>query len=141
LRDVSVADFEKYKSILPETVMSRCRHVVRENARVPEAADALTRGDLAEMGRLMWASHQSLRDDFGVSCRELDLLVEIAKAIPGVLGARLTGGGFGGCTVNLVEEKRCSLFVERVTRQYQAAIDITPDIFAVSPTEESGEMV
>ena len=104
LRDVGIADLEKYKDALPETIYRRCRHVVTENQRVLDAAKTLQSGDAGGVGRLMYASHASLRDDYEVSCKELDLLVELAASSPGVYGARMTGGGFGGCTVNLVRE-------------------------------------
>jgi galactokinase len=110
LRDVSVAHFEQFATQLPGVVRSRCRHVVTENARTLAAAEALRAGDLVTMGRLMSESHVSLRDDYQVSCEELDVAVDIASSQPGVHGSRMTGGGFGGCTVSLVENDA----VERV---------------------------
>lgn len=103
LRDVSVADFTKLAAELPGVVRSRCRHVVTENARTLAAADAMRAGDLVTMGRLMSESHVSLRDDYQVSCEELDVAVDLARSQPGVYGSRMTGGGFGGCTVTLVD--------------------------------------
>jgi galactokinase len=125
LRDVSLADFEQLAVDLPEPVRRRCRHVVGENARTQDAAAALRAGDLVRFGRLMGESHRSLRDDYQVSCPELDLLAEVAVATPGVLGGRMTGGGFGGCTVTLVEraaEERfltaaCGVFERRFGRR------------------------
>src|SRR5262249_7014254 len=102
LRDVSADDLEKYKSSLPEVVYRRCHHVVTENARTLEAAEFLKEHKFSEAGRLMFGSHRSLRDDYEVSSVELDALVEIAENVDGVYGARMTGGGFGGCTVNLI---------------------------------------
>ena len=105
---------------LPQVVFRRCRHVITEIARVRNAADALVTGDLPWFGRLMRESHESLRDDFEVSCPELDLMVELAREIPGVFGARMTGAGFGGCTVNLVTAEDAANFVRVITGQYQA---------------------
>jgi galactokinase len=129
LRDVTSAQFEANSSLLPEPVLRRCRHVISENARTLKAAEALASGNVIEMGRLMSASHHSLKVDYEVSCDELDLLVELAEAQPGVLGARLTGGGFGGCTVNLVERRRIDSFIKSITRDYQAQTGILPGIF------------
>jgi galactokinase len=121
LRDVSVADFEKYESLLPEPVRSRARHVVTENERTVNAAEALKRNDLAEFGRLMWESHRSLRDDYEVSSPELDTLVEIARGFDGVLGSRMTGGGFGGSTVSLVPRGSVDDFRATMAAGYQKA--------------------
>ncbi|MFQ6059543.1 MAG: galactokinase, partial [Anaerolineae bacterium] len=96
LRDVSVEAFERRQGELPEIVRRRCRHVVHENQRVLDSVEALRRGDLAEFGRLMNESHRSLQEDYEVSCRELDLMVEVARQVEGVYGSRLTGAGFGG---------------------------------------------
>jgi galactokinase len=122
LRDVSVAELMEFQGNLPETLWRRSRHVVTENARTVAAAGAFQRGDFAEAGRLMLASHQSLRDDYEVSVPELDMLVEVASSVAGVFGARLTGGGFGGCTVNLVENDTVltltGVLQETFTRQF-----------------------
>ena len=112
LRDVSVAQFNQFATELPGVVRSRCRHVVTENARTLAAADAMRAGDLVTMGKLMSESHVSLRDDYQVSCEELDVAVDIASSQPGVYGSRMTGGGFGGCTVTLVDNDA----VERVSQ-------------------------
>ncbi|HYK91423.1 MAG TPA: galactokinase [Acidobacteriota bacterium] len=118
LRDVGWTDFDRLQERLPEVVRKRCRHVVSENERTLSAVKALQDGDAAEMGRLMAASHRSLRDDYSVSCKELDVLVESAQSVPGVVGARMTGGGFGGCTVNLVHKDALEQFRETITRDY-----------------------
>ena len=118
LRDVSIDELEKYGSLLPKTVRARATHVVTENERTLKAADALKRSDFPEFGRLMFESHRSLRDDYEVSSPELDTLVEIARGFKGVLGARMTGGGFGGCTVNLVERARVDEFLETTASDY-----------------------
>ncbi len=140
LRDVAPEDFEKYGSLLPDAIRKCCRHVVSENARTLDAARALETGNILEMGRLMSKSHQSLRDDYLVSCPELDLLVETASAHPGALGARLTGGGFGGCTVNLVKESAVEAFMESVSRQYNASTGILPEIFVVHSSDGAREI-
>ncbi|MGE5204418.1 MAG: galactokinase [Chlamydiota bacterium] len=121
LRDATLEDLQNNRAELGDLVYRRCRHVVTENARVVQAASALERGDLREFGRLMGESHRSLRDDFEVSCGELDLLVDLAAKSPGVYGARMTGGGFGGCTVNLVEADRVEEFRRSVAPAYQQA--------------------
>ncbi|HEV2704969.1 MAG TPA: galactokinase [Pyrinomonadaceae bacterium] len=129
LRDVSVGDLERYGERLPEVVRRRCRHVVTENERTLAAAEALRRRDLDEMGRLMDRSHRSLRDDFEVSCRELDILVDIAGNIGGCIGARMTGGGFGGCTVNLVRRDALAEFQTVIADEYRRATNIEPGIY------------
>jgi galactokinase len=140
LRDVSLSDLEMHKSRLSDAELRCCRHVISENTRTLKAADALEAGNIAEMGRLMSASHQSLRDDYMVSCPELDILVKSAESQPGVLGARLTGGGFGGCTVNLVQESSIDSFRENVSSQYQAATGLMPEIFIVNASDGAGEI-
>ena len=129
LRDVSLTNFETYAASLTDVVRRRCRHVITENERTQAAVAALRQSDLAEFGRLMYASHASLRDDYEVSCRELDLLVEIASHCAGVFGARMTGGGFGGCTVNLVAIDRLDEFTATITREYESATSMRPDIY------------
>ncbi len=129
LRDVTLGDLERYGSGLPKDVYRRCRHVITENVRVAAAEAALEHGDLSEFGRLMSESHRSLRDDYAVSCSELDLLVSLAHKIDGVYGARMTGGGFGGCTINLVQSDRVADFRNRVGVEYQRATGRTPEIY------------
>jgi galactokinase len=135
LRDVSLDQLDRFSAELPEVVRRRCRHVVTENARTLAAVDALTRGDLNTMGALMGASHASLRDDYQVSCRELDVAVATASGEDGVYGARMTGGGFGGCTVALVDVEA----VERVGRAVKAAFSARgfrePELFASAACE------
>jgi galactokinase len=121
LRDATLDDLETSRAELGGVVYRRCRHVVTENARVLQAAETLAKHDLHLFGRLMGKSHRSLRDDFEVSCAELDLLVELAAKSPGVYGARMTGGGFGGCTINLVEANRMEEFRQSVSVGYQHA--------------------
>jgi galactokinase len=140
LRDVSLTDFSKHKSILPDSVLRCCRHVITENARTLKAANALEAGDITEMGALMSASHQSLRDDYLVSCPELDLLVMSAESQTGVLGARMTGGGFGGGTGNLGNESAIDNFKEDVAHHYQAETGLIPEIFVVNPSNGASEI-
>jgi galactokinase len=119
LRDVSIELLSRYRNELEPVVFKRCAYVVRENARVLSAGEALLRGDLHSFGELMFQSHAGLRDEYEVSCRELDLLVDVASRVPGVIGARMMGAGFGGCTLNLVEKKHCEEFIQIVQSEYK----------------------
>ena len=134
LRNVGVSQLEQHKSLLPEVIYRRCRHVVTENQRVLEAADALRYDEMAKAGRLMAASHESLRDDYEVSCAELDTMVEIAQRQPGLIGARMTGGGFGGCTINLVQAEAAPAFRDAVLKEYEARTKLHPEIYVLSAT-------
>jgi len=129
LRDVTVADLECWGDEMLPNVLKRCRHVVTENARTVAAARALEENDLATLGRLMAESHASYRDDFEASCREADILVELASREPASVGARLTGGGFGGCTVNLVQAGEAEGFAERLLRAYLASTGIAAEAY------------
>jgi galactokinase len=129
LRDVTLAELEANAHHLSKVVYRRCRHVISENARVLKGAAALEGNDAAEFGRLMDESHSSLRDDYEVSCEELDLMVEFAKDLPGVYGAKMTGGGFGGCTVNLVAGERVEQVKEKIAREYETATGIAAEIY------------
>ena len=140
LRDVTAEELELHGHDLPETIRKRCRHVVLENARVSAAAAALQDGDLATFGRLMKESHRSLRDDYEVSCPELDLMVELAEKQEGVYGARLTGGGFGGCTVNLVKSEAAPQFERSASGEYEKATGISPQILVTSAAGGVGEV-
>jgi galactokinase len=140
LRDVTIEEFEQFGRDLPEVVYRRCRHVVTENARVLAAANALERGDLNDFGRLMAESHQSLRDDYEVSCKELDLIVDLARKVEGVYGARMTGGGFGGCTVNLVAQERVEEFRQFVGDSYREATKLTPEIYVSTASDGASEV-
>jgi len=133
LRDVTVKELEQYESKLPEITAARARHVVTENRRVKESVEALNEGDFVRFGQLMYDSHESLRDDYEVSCEELDILVELAQKQNEALGARMTGAGFGGCTVNLVYEKSTSEFTEALHRGYKKETGIEPDIYVSFP--------
>ena len=138
LRDVSLEDFERYSEEMPEVIRKRCRHVLTENPRVSRAAEALRAGDLEQFGRLMAESHASLRDDFAVSCEELDLMVRLAQGNPGVYGARMTGGGFGGCTINLVREGDVDNFKEKVAAEYERVTGRPPEIYVCTAAEGAG---
>ncbi len=140
LRDVSVEEFERFAPELPEVVRRRCRHVVTEDARTLSAADALGRGDLEEVGRLMRLSHESLRDDYEVSCPELDVLAETAWGVGGVLGSRMTGGGFGGSTVSLVRRERLSEFRAALEAPYAARFGRPPTLYVSEPGGGAEEM-
>jgi galactokinase len=141
LRDVTPDELERYGGDLPGVIYRRCRHVVTENARVIEAAAALERGDLASFGKLMALSHASLRDDYEVSCRELDVMVELAGGIEGVYGARMTGGGFGGCTVNLVSDASVADFKREVARGYQEAAGLDPEIYTCTAAQGAEQVI
>jgi galactokinase len=134
LRDVEIDDFDFYAGALPETIRRRCNHVITENARTVAAVEALERGDLLQFGKLMYSSHESLRLDYEVSCRELDLLVSIASRCDGVFGARMTGGGFGGCTVNLVAPDSVDQFITTISREYEKETAIRPNLYICQPS-------
>ena len=140
LRDVSIEDLEKYGGTLPEVVRKRCRHVITEDARVTRAGEALAMHDLARFGQLMRESHASLRDDFQVSCRELDVMVELAGQIDGVYGARMTGGGFGGCTINLVRSDRVDAFQMKVAEEYERLVGRRPEIYVCIAADGVGTL-
>jgi galactokinase len=128
LRDATVDDLEKWGHEMTPNSLKRARHVVTENLRTQAAAEALAANDLAELGRLMAEAHQSYSRDFEGSCAEADAMVELAQQLPGIIGARLTGGGFGGCTINLVEQSQAKAFAAELGNRYAARIGITPEI-------------
>ncbi|HEY4089612.1 MAG TPA: galactokinase [Bryobacteraceae bacterium] len=140
LRDVTLADLSSHGDGLTETVYRRCRHVITENARVERAAQALEQNDLDTLGVLMGESHRSLRDDFEVSCPELDLMVDLALASPGIRGARMTGGGFGGCAIALVEQDRVDDFVKQVREGYRNSTGTTPELYVTSAANGAEEL-
>ena len=129
LRDVTLDDVTIHERSLPEPLARRARHVVSENARVLATVDALRRGDLAEVGRLLYASHESLARDYEVSSPELDLMVELARSLEGVVGARMTGAGFGGCTVNLVRANAVDAFRQQVVETYRARTGLPAEMY------------
>jgi len=139
LRDVSLPDLEIHRNEMSEVVYRRCHHVISENQRVRDAAAALESGDLARFGQLMYASHRSLGDDYEVSCRELDLLVDLAAGQEGIYGARMTGGGFGGCTINLVRSDLAEKFRNEVAAGYARETGMQPEIYICSAADGAGE--
>lgn len=139
LRDVTVADFRRYGSFLPPTVRRRAEHVVYEDERVLKSVEALRAGKIDSFGRLMNQSHESLRDNYQVSCRELDAMVDAARKVSGVYGSRMTGAGFGGCTVSIVADEAVEEFLKRVPEEYKARIGVNPAVYVCTP--ESGAEV
>jgi galactokinase len=129
LRDATVEDLERWGHEMPPNVLKRCRHIITENIRTVAAADALEANDLDTLGRLMAEAHASYRDDFEASCREADIMVELAIKQAGCVGARLTGGGFGGCTVNLVESANAERFATNIADGYKETTNIQPEIY------------
>jgi len=121
-------------------VARRARHVVTEDARVGRYVAASAQGDLALMGKLLVESHRSLQHDYEVSCAELDFLVDTALAIDGVLGSRMTGGGFGGCTVTMLRPDAVTRFGEEIARAYQRQFHMTPQIYACQPSAGAAEV-
>lgn len=140
LRDVKLEEFEEHSSELGELTLRRARHVITENSRVLIAVSALKNGDLKTFGKLMTESHQSLRDDYEVSCEELDILVELALKQKGTLGARMTGAGFGGCTVNLVHRDHVDEFVNNVKNKYRDKTGRDTDIYISIPADGAGKL-
>jgi len=132
LRDATLEQLEAVRDELEPTVYRRCRHVVTENERVLEAARALREGDARRFGELMVASHRSLKDDYEVSCPELDIMVEVALSLPGAYGSRMTGAGFGGCTVSLVEEAAAEAFAAELALGYSRRTGIIPEVYICS---------
>jgi len=139
LRDISSAEFEALASRLPPLIARRCRHVVAENARTLAAARALEAGQLVRLGRLMSDSHASLRDDYEVSCVELDEAVAALADVPGVYGSRMTGGGFGGCTVSVLEREVVPRAISSITERLRAKFKIEPRFFATNAAAGVGE--
>lgn len=135
LRDVTPEQLEEHRDHMPELWYRRARHVVTENRRVVSAVRSLKAGDIHQFGRLMYESHASLRDDYEVSCPELDILVEIASAQHGTIGARMTGAGFGGCTVNLIASDEVPEFLATVAEKYQHRTKLKPLIYVCSPSD------
>jgi galactokinase len=128
LRDATLEDLDKWGHEMAPKSLMRARHVISENLRTVAACEALLRGDMAELGRLMAEAHISYSQDFEGSCVEADAMVALAQDLPGLIGARLTGGGFGGCTVNLVEQTQAKAFAETLGSRYTAQFGIVPEI-------------
>ena len=135
LRDLSIDQLTRHSKDIPKKIYKRCRHVVEENERVRDGARCLRAGDLNGFGELMRESHRSLRHLYEVSCRELDIMVEVAEGLPGHYGGRMTGGGFGGSTVNLVEATDAEAFADQISGRYQQAVGIKPAVYICSAAD------
>jgi galactokinase len=135
LRDVSPEQLEKHRQEFPDVIYKRCAHVIHENRRTQDGADLLIKGDLAAFGKLMGESHRSLRDLYQVSCPELDVMVESAEGLSGYWGGRMTGGGFGGCTVNLVDAGHVGNFARQIAERYLNATGIKADVYVCSAAD------
>jgi galactokinase len=141
LRDVTLHELEQHRARMSEAIYRRCRHVVTENERVHGFVAALQDGDTDALGRLMADSHRSLRDDYEASCAELDLMVDLARRQPGAIGARMTGGGFGGSTINLVNATDAAQFQRGIGAAYFAATGLRPDIYVCKPAPGAGPVL
>ncbi|MEJ2557291.1 MAG: galactokinase [Anaerolineae bacterium] len=141
LRDLDEAAFDARAHELPSVVRRRARHVITENARTLAATQALDAGDLATFGELMDASHTSLRDDFEVSCRELDMLVEIARSVDGVYGARLTGAGFGGCIVAIAQHAAAEKVATAIYERYPPDAGREAKVYICQPSDGASEVI
>ncbi len=141
LRDVSAVELERHAALLPEVIRRRARHVVSENERTLAAVKALGAGQLREFGELMVQSHRSLQNDYEVSCAELDVAVDAALGVEGVYGARMTGGGFGGCTVTLVENRHIGSLTVAVKKAFKERFGSEPDLFASRACDGAREHV
>ena len=135
LRDVTPKQLEAKRRKLPELIYRRCRHIVTENARVLEAERALETGDFVACGRAMNASHVSMRDDFEITCPEVDMLAGLAQTVKGVYGSRMTGGGFGGCTISLIEASAVDKASQILTDGYRIGMGRDADIFVCAPSD------
>jgi galactokinase len=138
LRDVSLEQLDAHRDLLTEVIYKRALHIVTEDARVLDSAQALRAGDIERFGKRMAESHRSLRDLYEVSCRELDLMVDLAYQQKGVYGARMTGGGFGGATINLVDARFAGEFKENIAKAYRHETGLMPQIYICNPAEGAG---
>ena len=138
LRDVSLSLLLEHREEFDPIVYKRCEFVVKENLRVEDAFSALAKDDIKALGALMYQSHEGLRDDYEVSCKELDFLFDMAKKSDDVVGARMMGGGFGGCTINIVKKEKVKSFSEEIIRKYTKITGIEPEIYAVKITDGTG---
>lgn len=132
LGDLTPEEFEAHKSLIKDEIqLQRAKHAVYENQRTIDAVTALKAGDIESFGKLMNQSHISLRDDYDVSCEEIDILVDLAWKIPGVLGSRITGGGFGGCTVSIVKDESIDTFIETIGKTYLEKVGHEAEFYTV----------
>ena len=141
LRDLDASRLDACRAELPDAIFRRCRHVVFENVRVLALVRALEEADADAISALMAESHRSLRDDYQVSCAELDAMVEAARGAPGVLGTRMTGGGFGGCTVSLVRDEAVDAFRSHVAERYAAQMGLTPEVHVMDPGDRGARVL
>ena len=133
LGELSIEEFEAHKdAVKDDDRRLKAKHAVYENQRTISAVKALREGDIEEFGRLMNQSHISLRDDYDVSCEEIDVLVDAAWSVPGVIGSRITGGGFGGCTVSIVKDEAIDAFKDTLTKAYKDKCNLVPEFYVVS---------
>ncbi|HMJ62504.1 MAG TPA: galactokinase [Bryobacteraceae bacterium] len=140
LRDVTLERFEAIQDTIPPVARRRARHIISDTQRVVDFSAAARKSDLREMGRLFVASHRSMQHDYEISCEEIDFLVDTAIEIPGVYGARMTGGGFGGCTVNLVEPEALETFQERLAAAYRERYGKTPAFYECKAAAGAGSV-
>ena len=141
LGDLTEVEFEMHKNAIQDPIrQKRAKHAVYENQRTIRAVEALKNNDVELFGKLMNASHQSLRDDYEVSCEEIDILVDLAQAMPGVLGSRITGGGFGGCTVSIVKNDTVDRFVEEIGKAYQEKVGHEAEFYVVEIGDGAGRL-
>ncbi|MCD6543336.1 MAG: galactokinase [Flavobacteriaceae bacterium] len=138
LRDVSLSLLQEHREEFDPIVYKRCEFVVKENLRVEEAFSALAKDDIKALGALMYQSHEGLRDDYDVSCKELDLLFDLAKKSDDVIGSRMMGGGFGGCTINIVKKEKVKSFSEGIKKEYSKITGLEPEIYSVKITDGTG---
>ncbi len=140
-RGVTMEQIQAKRDAMDPVVFKRAKHVVGEIARTTDVAEALKSNQWDKVGQLMYASHESLRDDFEVSCKELDVLVELARATEGVIGSRMTGGGFGGCTVTLVAGDKAAAVTESICERYEQATGVKPTAFVTRPARGAHQVV
>jgi len=141
LRDVTTDMLDELVKPVNELTWKRCSYVVNENKRLLEACDQLEKGNIEELGKLMYETHNGLSRDYGVSCKELDFLVDKVKGMEGVAGARMMGGGFGGCTINLVKEDAIPSLVKKIEKDYKAAMDIDLSYYIAQTGDGAGQII
>jgi len=140
LRDFNINDLETCRDALPENVFRRARHVITENARTKAACRAMRHVDVRALGELMCASDASLREDYEVTCEQLDVMTDIARNSPGCFGARMTGAGFGGCTINLVDSARVEAFADHLLAQYKRRVGLEGEVIVSAPAQGAGRV-
>lgn len=140
LRDVSIELLDQHKDELSPIVYKRCAYVINENIRLQKACEALQRHDFVEFGQMMYQSHDGLSKEYAVSCKELDFLVEVAKTSPDVLGSRMMGGGFGGCTINLVKLSGVEAFTALIAAAYEKETGVVPKIY-IAKIEDGSSII